>query len=63
MPKNKFIQQIEQLDQETGDWQLLLSKEYYPHVDKDKLLSKREIEILKWIVEAIAVNKSPTDCM
>jgi DNA-binding CsgD family transcriptional regulator len=49
--RNKFIQQVEQLDPETGDWQLLLSKEYYPNIDKNKLLSKREIEILKWIIE------------
>lgn len=51
MTKGKFIQQIEQLNPQTGTWQVLLSKEYYPNVDRDRLLSKREIEILKWVVE------------
>lgn len=30
---------------------MLHSKVYYPDVDPVKLLSKREVEILKWIVE------------
>ncbi|GAB4044245.1 response regulator transcription factor [Spirosoma litoris] len=29
----------------------MLSKEYFPDIDPDKLLSKREIEILKWAIE------------
>jgi DNA-binding CsgD family transcriptional regulator len=49
--KGRLINQIEQVDPETGDWVILLSKEYYPGIDKDKLLSKREIEILKWVIE------------
>jgi DNA-binding CsgD family transcriptional regulator len=50
-PKGRLIHQIEELNLETGDWSLRLGKEFYPDIDKDKLLSKREIEILKWAVE------------
>ncbi len=49
--KGKVIHQIEKYDTETGQWILLLSKEYYPDIDQNQLLSKREIEILKWSVE------------
>lgn len=53
MNEGKFIQKIENLDPKTGLWNVLMSKEYYPKIDKDKLLSKREIEILKWVLEGL----------
>ena len=51
MNGKKLIHQIEQLNPATNDWESMLSKEYYPDSDQDKLLSKREIEILKWAIE------------
>lgn len=49
--KGKLIHQIEQFNTEEGIWKPVLSHEYFPDIDPDKLLSKREIEILKWAVE------------
>ena len=50
MDGKKLIHQIEQFDPEHQNWTLLIDKAYYPDVDKDQLLSKREVEILKWII-------------
>ncbi|GAB4044249.1 response regulator transcription factor [Spirosoma litoris] len=49
--KGKLIHQIEQYNLQERVWNIVLSNEYFPDVDPDKLLSKREIEILKWAVE------------
>ena len=51
--KGKVIHQIEKYDEDSGNYILLLSKEYYPDIDQNKLLSNREIEILKWSVEGL----------
>ncbi|GAB3885840.1 response regulator transcription factor [Spirosoma agri] len=50
MDGRKLIQQIEQFSPEQQNWIVLVDKAYYPDIDKDQLLSKREIEILKWII-------------
>jgi DNA-binding CsgD family transcriptional regulator len=52
--KGKIIHQIERYDAVNQQWELMLSKEYYPDVAAEKLLSKREIEILKWAVEGLS---------
>ncbi|MFD2570950.1 response regulator transcription factor [Spirosoma soli] len=49
--KGKIVHQIEQYDSVNQQWKLLLSKEYFPDIAPDNLLSKREIEIMKWAVE------------
>lgn len=49
--KGKIIHQVEQFDVAKNTWQSVLSREYYPDIDQNQLLSKREIEILKWSVE------------
>ena len=49
--KGKVIHQIEKYNTVSGSWDLLLSKSYYPDIDENQLLSKREIEILKWSIE------------
>ncbi|GAA4463076.1 hypothetical protein GCM10023189_40690 [Nibrella saemangeumensis] len=36
---------------ENGIWETFYCKNYFPNVDEDKLLSKAEIEVLKWIIE------------
>lgn len=52
--KGKVIHQIEKYNSVTENWELLLSKEYFPDLDEDQLLSRREIEILKWSVEGLS---------
>jgi DNA-binding CsgD family transcriptional regulator len=47
----KIIHQVEKYNAEEGNWSCLLAKQYFPDLDKANLLSKREIEILKWAVE------------
>lgn len=49
--KGKVVHQIERYDPVNQQWQLMLSKEYFPDIAPEKLLSKREVEILKWAVE------------
>ncbi|MDQ6478978.1 helix-turn-helix transcriptional regulator [Dyadobacter sp. LHD-138] len=46
----KVMHQIEKWDQDRG-WIPVLTKSYYPDLEENKLLSKREIEILKWLQE------------
>ncbi|UTA67396.1 response regulator transcription factor [Emticicia sp. 21SJ11W-3] len=51
--EEKIIQQIEVLNTEKNEWEDCSSLEFYLNVDENKLLSKREIEILKWISEGL----------
>lgn len=46
----KVIHQIEECDA-CGLWTPILIKQFYPDVADEELLSKREIEILKWVQE------------
>ncbi|SEJ79407.1 regulatory protein, luxR family [Dyadobacter sp. SG02] len=50
----KVIHQIEKYDHTKKIWIPLLFKEYYPDIDQRSLLSRREIEILKWSVEGMS---------
>ncbi len=52
--KSKLVHQIEEYDPLSARWKPLLHKEYYPDTPNNRLLSKREIEILKWAVEGYA---------
>ncbi|GAA4445347.1 hypothetical protein GCM10023091_36910 [Ravibacter arvi] len=49
--KAKIFQQIDVYDQELHDWKTVSYKEFHPDIDEDKLLSKREIQILRFIAE------------
>lgn len=49
--KGKLIHKIEQYSPASGKWQIEHSKEYYPDVEPHQILSKREIEILKWVAD------------
>lgn len=49
MRETKIYQQIEV--EQSGTWRVTSYKEFYPEIDDDKLLSKREIEILKYIAD------------
>lgn len=49
--KGKVVHQIERYNAPNGQWELLFSKEYYPDIAPDNLLSAREVEILKWAIE------------
>lgn len=51
--EEKIIQQIELLNTEKNAWEEASSLEFYLNVDENKLLSKRELEILKWISEGL----------
>ncbi len=51
--EEKIIQQIELLDNEKKVWETSSNLEFYLNIDENKLLSKREIEILKWIAEGL----------
>ncbi|MFD2522754.1 response regulator transcription factor [Emticicia soli] len=52
--EKKVTQHIEFLNKENNEWQVYSSLEFYLEVDENKLLSKREIEILKWISEGLS---------
>ncbi|MBA4850280.1 response regulator transcription factor [Emticicia sp. BO119] len=51
--EEKVTQQIELLNSEKNQWEVSSNLEFYLNVDENKLLSKREIEILKWISEGL----------
>jgi DNA-binding CsgD family transcriptional regulator len=50
----KIVHHIERHDPATQRWVLLLAKEYYPDVAPERLLSHREVEILRWAVEGLS---------
>ena len=50
--ETKIYQQIE--IQESGHWNAVSYKEFYSKIDDDMLLSKREIEILKYIADGFS---------
>lgn len=50
--ETKIYQQIEIL--ESGNWNIASYKEFYSEIDDDKLLTKREIEILKYIADGLS---------
>lgn len=47
----KIIHQIERHDPVNQRWTLLHSKEYFPDIAPERLLSDREVEILRWAIE------------
>lgn len=47
----KIFHQIEQYDAENSCWRTAISREYFPDIDEDKLLSKKELEMVKWLAE------------
>lgn len=51
--EEKISQQIEVLDNEKKIWETFSNLEFYLNIDENKLLSKRETEILKWISEGL----------
>ena len=51
--EEKLTQQIEFFDSEKNEWGVASNLEFYLNVDENKLLSKREIEILRWISEGL----------
>lgn len=51
--EERIIQKIEVLDNEKKAWETSSNLEFYLNIDENKLLSKREIEILKWIAEGL----------
>lgn len=52
--EEKITQQIELLNSEKNEWEVSSRLEFYLNIDENKLLSKREIEILKWISEGLS---------
>lgn len=50
-PDTRIFHQIETYNESLEYWEPVVTKEYFPHIDEDKLLSKRELEILKWVME------------
>ena len=52
--EDKIIQQIEFFNTTKNEWEEYSYLEFYLKIDEDKLLSKREIEILKWISEGLS---------
>jgi hypothetical protein len=52
--EEKISRQIEVLNEEKNEWEVSGSLEFYTNIDENKLLSKREIEILKWISEGLS---------
>lgn len=51
--ETKMFQEIEVLNQETNGWTTTSYCEFYAEIDDDKLLSKREIEILRLIADGL----------
>ncbi|MFD2522753.1 response regulator transcription factor [Emticicia soli] len=52
--EDKIIQQIEFFNTTKNEWEEYSHLEFYLKIDENKLLSKREIEILKWISEGLS---------
>jgi DNA-binding CsgD family transcriptional regulator len=52
--QGRLIHKIEYRDGHSCSWVLHSKKEYYPDSQPDQLLSKREIEILKWLADGYA---------
>ena len=53
-PSPRIFHEIEWFDEAQQTWTSAVRKEYFPDVEEDKLLSKRELEILKWAMEGLA---------
>jgi len=53
-PRARIFHEIEWFDEQDQSWKTAVTKEYFPEIDEDKLLSKRELEILKWAMEGLA---------
>ena len=51
--ESKMFQQIDVLDVNTQNWNTASYCEFYEEIDDDKLLSKREIEILRLIADGL----------
>lgn len=49
----RIYQQIELRNPVTGAWEVSSYREYYPGIDDDELLSKREVEILRYISDGL----------
>lgn len=49
-----IFHQIERFDAESQEWRTVLNRVFFPGVDPDQLLSKREIEIMKWLVSGMS---------
>jgi DNA-binding CsgD family transcriptional regulator len=52
-PRARIFHQIERFDALRQQWETAVLKEYFPEVEEGKLLSKRELEILKWALEGL----------
>ncbi len=50
----RIFHQIEVFEQNQQSWDTVVLKEYFPELEEDKLLSRRELEILKWAVDGLA---------
>lgn len=50
----RIFHQIELFKEEQQNWETIILKEYFPDLDEDKLLSARELEILKWAMDGLA---------
>lgn len=52
--ESQVTQQLELFNEETQEWDVYSRLEFYLQKDDNKLLSKREIEILKWVAEGLS---------
>lgn len=55
-PFGRITHQIERLNTQL-EWESILNRYYFPDIDEDDLLSKAEIEILKWVLEGLSSQK------
>lgn len=52
--ESQVRQHLEVFNKETNQWEDQSRLEFYLQIDDNKLLSKREIEILKWVAEGLS---------
>ncbi|CAG5012985.1 hypothetical protein DYBT9275_05306 [Dyadobacter sp. CECT 9275] len=53
----KIFHSIEILDRDTREWTTILHKNFFPGIDPEELLGKREIEILKWMSDGLIAKE------
>jgi DNA-binding CsgD family transcriptional regulator len=52
--KTRIFHEIERFDHLKKQWLTAVSKTYFPDIAEDKLLTRRELEILKWVMDGLA---------
>lgn len=52
-PKEQVYHSIEVFNHTSENWESVFSKQFFPGVDPDVLLSKRELEVLRWMSDGL----------